>query len=690
MKRLGYGVSLCALCCFLLSCADRGAVVLENGKLRLSLERQSGTLTELGNQLTGEAYRIQGDDFRLQADTFELALADCRLESLEESAEEIRVNYDCGRRKIGVTYTLGADDHFAEKRLRVVSDEDYGLRELVVSRPSFAASGLKLVPYPYQKNVTYFGRTTAGGFFTGLELPFDSSKLEGTQVTLGYVASLKVKAGEELQSEPIYLGVYRRGEGDQEQEGLPLPSESEAMVAMTSAIMGPPRHGLVPMACGAWSEMEHFTYQDQKQVRGDMKSLDFLLECGIDWVSDSHPWGGETAKMNALVEGQDYAIGPLYRQFLEHAQKIGIKLVMWPTINNTHPWWLGKGKPFRPDKPDWLMVPGGRDYLYRLEDGREFKGKAIEGNCLANQPFFDWLMRINLQGMETGFYSAWGMDGDFFGGPGFVIPADCPSATHDHLPGDSNYACERALNRMFRQVREAYPEIHMEHARPGMDLGIWSFRDADVSFTIDEFAEVKPLPGFEDQPVNVSFGDKIRRWSRIRVHQHFFPHYLDQPQVFVAPESVDWGQRWPSERIDYLMLSALSSSPKHLYYIPTKTGIPEEDKLEIKKWLDWGRQNIRYLLVRKDLPDWPGVGSVDGSAHLVSDRGYIFLFNPNKGSLGKEFSLTGESIGLESEGSFRIRQTYPVADETVTSDYGETVSWVVPGETAVVLEVSAD
>ena len=110
--------------------------------------------------------------------------------------------------------------------------------------------------------------------------------------------------------------------------------------------------------------------------------------------------------------------------------------------------------------------------------------------------------------------------------------------------------------------------------------------------------------------------------------------------------------------------------------------------MEIKKWLDWGRQNIRYLLVRKDLPDWPGVGSVDGSAHLVADRGYIFLFNPNKGSLEREFSLTGESIGLESEGSFRIGQTYPVAEETVTSDYGETVSWVVPGETAVVLEVS--
>jgi hypothetical protein len=35
-----------------------------------------------------------------------------------------------------------------------------------------------------------------------------------------------------------------------------LQAESDAMVAMTSVILGPPRFGLVPMACGWHSEME--------------------------------------------------------------------------------------------------------------------------------------------------------------------------------------------------------------------------------------------------------------------------------------------------------------------------------------------------------------------------------------------------------------------------------------------------
>ena len=156
-------------------------------------------------------------------------------------------------------------------------------------------------------------------------------------MTLRHAPSLKVAAGEKLACEPVYLGVYRRQPEDQEAKDLPLRSESEAMVAMTSAILGPPRHGLVPMACGWHCEMEQGTYTEQS-VASDMRSLDFLAECGIDWLSDSHPWGGETAKMNALGANDRYEPGPLVRKFLEHARKLGVKVVMWSSMNNTHAW----------------------------------------------------------------------------------------------------------------------------------------------------------------------------------------------------------------------------------------------------------------------------------------------------------------------------------------------------------------
>ena len=102
--------------------------------------------------------------------------------------------------------------------------------------------------------------------------------------------------------------------------------------------------------------------------------------------------------------------------------------------------------PFRADKPEWLMT-------LKTLDGKPAPIKRVKAaNCFANEPFFDWLSRVNDDGLATGYYQAWCMDGSFFGDGGWyttVIPVDCTSDRHDHLPGDSNYACQRALDRLI-------------------------------------------------------------------------------------------------------------------------------------------------------------------------------------------------------------------------------------------------
>ncbi len=666
--------------------ATRGedALVLENERLGLRFDRKIGTLTALDNKLTGETYRVSGDKFAVEAVEFRLALSEAKVSSLKLGDRVLHVSYRGDEMTVEVTYALGAENHFVEKRMTLTADRDYGLKKVVLSRPTFSADDLNIVEYRYPKfkrppgtepDCTSFGRTAKGGFFTGVEMPFDASSVTGYQVVLAYAPSLKIAAGENLRCEPIYFGVYQRYSGEQEQEGLPLRSESDAMVAMTSTILGPPRHGLVPMACGWHSEMEHHTYTSEEAVEGDMSSLDFLADCGVDWISDCHPWGGETEKMNALVGDQQYVPGPLVSKFLEHAKKRDVEVVMWPTMNNTHPWWRQHGKPFRADKPSWLMTrdpkPGESPLLTR--------NKA---NCLANMPFQDWLTRVNLQGLATGYYKAWCIDGSFFGDGGWytsVVPVDCSSDEHDHLPGDSNYASQRALDQLIAAVRRQYPDIYIIVCRPPMDLGVWSLRNVDACFTL--------LESGTDSP-HIAGGDRIRKWSRVRVHHNFFPHYLDLPLAFPTRSGAQQGpSNWPEGNLDYIMLSALSCSPNQLYYLPTKTGIPDEDKAEIRKWLDWGRENVTYLKVRKDLPDWPAAGKVDGSAHIVGDRGFVFLFNPNKTPLHGEFTLTEESSGLKGKGLFEVSQDYPESDRGTEVPYGETVRWSVPGETAVVLKV---
>ena len=308
--------------------------------------------------------------------------------------------------------------------------------------------------------------------------------------------------------------------------------------------------------------------------------------------------------------------------------------------------------------------------------------KTVKGNCFANTPFFGWLNRINLEGMATGYYKAWCMDGDFFGGGGWytsVIPVDCQSDQHDHLPGDSNYACQRALDRLTANVRRQFPDTYICMCRPPMDLGVWAFRNVDACFTLLESGTGK----------NIAAGDQIRKWSRVRVHHDFFPHYLDWPLAFPTRANRNAPPNWPSENLDYVLLSAFSCSPNQLYYMPTKTGIPEKDKAEIRKWLDWGRKNVEYLEVRKDLPDWPAPGKVDGSAHIIRDRGYVFLFNPNAQALDGTFVLD-DSIGLTQGTRFRVQCVHPSAEVREGLNRGQTVIWKVPPQTAAVLEVKPE
>jgi hypothetical protein len=660
---------------------------LENEAVRLDFDRDSGSLAGIQNKLSGESLRVHGDDFGLVAAEFNLSQRNMRLVSLRKrSPEVVEAAYSGEGRQVVATYRLGRKNNFVEKTLAITSPSAFRLKSLVVSSVRLSGTDAKMVKYAHLKNVTYFRRAEKGGIFLGMELPFDASSLgKDETVTLGYQPSLKVKAQERLASEPVYLGVYKRRTGEKEEADLPLPSESEAMVAMTSAIMGPPRHGLVPMACGWWCEFEQGTYRTEAKVEGDMRSLDFLAECGVDWLTDSHPWSGETSKMNALGPEDHYQPGALVKKVLDHAGKKKVNIVFWPTMNNTNHW--GGGQPFRSDRPDWLMFPEGQNVSGKAITGWDIK-EFVKGNCIANEPFYDWLMRLQLEGMGTGYFSGWVMDGDFFGGGGAVVPVNCPSDQHDHLPGDSNYGCERALKRMMAKIREEYPNIFMgPMCRPACDLGIWSNRGADSVFTLDEMGVPTPLPGMEKQPINVTMGDKLRQWSRVRVHHHFFPHYMDHPLVFAAPKSAN-GPDWPSEKIDYAMLSALSCSPNQLYYLPTKAGIPAKDKTEIKKWLDWGQEHISYLMVRRDLPQWPEAGKVDGSAHIIGDKGLMFFFNPNLTPGQGKFRLDEESIGLTRGARFDVVSTYPLSTARQQANVGEEVSWEIPPQSCVVLSVT--
>jgi hypothetical protein len=97
-----------------------------------------------------------------------------------------------------------------------------------------------------------------------------------------------------------------------------------------------------------------------------------------------------------------------------------------------------------------------------------------------------------------------------------------------------------------------------------------------------------------------------------------------------------------------------------------------------------GKSQIEYLMVRKDLL---AAGKIDGSAHLVGNRGLVFLFNSGQTKLSGQFALTEDRVGLKGKGNFQVSQEYPAFDRKIVSASGETVRWEVPAESAIVLRI---
>ncbi|MCX6624246.1 MAG: hypothetical protein NTY38_24925, partial [Acidobacteria bacterium] len=342
---------LAIVACAFAACA--AGPTLENSRLRLSFNASTGAISGVFDKATGQAIAIREEGFRVDAAEFSITPGNARLESLRKtSPDRLEATYQAAGRTVVCSYVLGRNHHFFQKSLSLRSPSPFAWKSVVISTMNLGGAKLQLVRYPHQKMVTFFGRSAAGGIFLGVEKPFDSSSIQNQTVTLGYPVSLKVPAGQVLATEPMYFGVYRRAAGEQVRPDLPLESESGAMVALASAILGPPRHGFIPMACGWWSEFEHNTFKDEAAVQADLRSIDFLRQVGVEWVSDSHPWGGETAMMNGLVPTDGYQPGPLVSRFYEYANSHGVKPVFWPTMNNTHPWWKAMGHAFLPGRKD--------------------------------------------------------------------------------------------------------------------------------------------------------------------------------------------------------------------------------------------------------------------------------------------------------------------------------------------------
>ena len=173
------------------------------------------------------------------------------------------------------------------------------------------------------------------------------------------------------------------------------------------------------------------------------------------------------------------------------------------------------------------------------------------------------------------------------------------------------------------------------------------------------------------------------------MQHHFFPHWLDQSLLFPSYANPDpqAGLLGRAPTSTTSMLSALSCSPE-------PAAVPADQDRHPRRGQGGDPQVAALGPGQSGVPagcgrtsaDWPLKGKVDGSAHILGDKGLVFLFNGTGTELPAAFPLDA-SIGLEGEGRFTVTQEYPASDRIQTAHARQTIRWEVPPRTAVALRI---
>src|SRR5947208_1177959 len=125
------------------------------------------------------------------------------------------------------------------------------------------------------------------------------------------------------------------------------------------------------------------------------------------------------------------------------------------------------------------------------------------------------------------------------------------------------------------------------------------------------------------------------------------------------------------------MIPARDSS-EHAYFSAA-------DQAWFRHWIAWADTNREYLRHSRPILGQPAIGKIDGTAAMLGDHGFVFLFNPNARRLTA--TLTRQELGLAA-GSFWLRELWEEGLGARVWGLGDTISISVEGESYRVLAIA--
>jgi hypothetical protein len=719
---------------------EKDPVVLENAHLALIIGTDDGGIRSIHDKSLNIYYKLKGLGFEFSTNGG--TIKGLAPKDVQQSPEKITLNFETQDLTIDLFYSLSAKDGFVEKwiEIKAKNDKGYFIKDVILENISLGKQ-FKEIHFHDDNTIWHcpinlFLRGEKGGCFAGLEYPYWKLDIKNhSSFSLGFSPNYEVSSGETFVSEKYFLGLFRN-EGIHRVSQGPYPGRGRFSFVNFSAGLSqhfknkriPSVVKDVPLETLDWGEvwamqkfMRHVLPNDLSlPEKGywvwqngwwarlyDVKPqiLDQLKQVGIGDIMTAHTWYGRGLhplsppyidKMRSKAMGfptdsgiagmpgpgdiakglhgnhknvfldkftpneftPDFLAPPAMEAFHKYGKKIGVHVSSFsvPCM-------------YFHQHPEWASIDeNGKvsEYLF---------GRKV--SCPASDPYMDHMFKV-LDHVFTKYKPRWwGFDGRWLSywevggyrpGPKGTGPDPCYAKNHGHLPGDNRYKEWKNIMTLLKKLRERYPKVCLESYYGLHRGGPWALRHLDSGYHY-----------FETHGADMN---RLQAWHQ--QNDRFRPVYKNSLDLF--------GKDPKTFRFN--VIAGLSIASYCMVGEAFAGFTIKENRDFFMKWRAWASKNHDYLTVKRDLFDSPGNSAVDGSAHIIKDRGFLFLYRGGFDKKVNQKTAIRASIPMNRwiqleenpKAYYTIKEVYPRKGKVLaTVRYGEEFFYDMPKDYAVIL-----
>lgn len=648
------------------------------------VDASSGQLISIKNIATGEVYGVRSDECKIVTDGGTIDFSKVKMKLISKTKQSCKfMGYDSGI-EITRTYSFGKDRNYFDRGLIIknIQKTSAVIKNVVdcsleFKKPfesaSFHNDNMDGSPDGmYLTSINVFLRNKLGGLCAGLKYPYYKSEQAGDRISLSYEPNYRLKPGEVLELPTAFYGAYKKTGYTvrkemhwkpriiaTQQEEMDL-GEVRAMQQIMSDYLPEqlnPKPGYFTWLNTWWANENLRGRIGEKEAQGLHKLFDQVKQTKcIDQGLIASVWCGLAEFIGPCPEMEkvgDDAVFPrndAVDSVIAYGKSIELPIYTFCEPNAPQ-------RQLRKDKPEWKWQP------------TEDTASVSLDNCHANDKYEDWFYRVLCSAIDTYGLSGWAWDFSWV-----KRPAICYGKAHGHELGNCEFQQYRNVTQLIQNLRKRYPKLFMEIYWGLKEAGPWSLKGLNSLENAYENGMYSPP--------ETTMADDLRFQHWYNHNYRFIPTYMNLAQINFNKEG---------NGNLYSLLSCMSASTHASVadWVPFETQA-QADKIfdSMRKWKAWATENISYLRDRVDLFGQPcRKNGIDGTAHIIKDKGFIFVFNPWTDSHWGSIPLN-ELIGLEKGSSFSLDEISSGERKRLgVYEKGETFAFSIAPKSAMLIEI---